>query len=235
MVDYWHTDEPSCDIARPPYGDGIVDVQDLIIAMDHLGQIVTDPTLIAHWPLDETGGDIAYDRVSVYDGILHGNPVWQPDGGMVAGALQFDGFGDYVSTEPILNPANRTFSVTAWIKGGAPGQIILSQMNRTGWLRVDSAEGYLMTGLKLDRSTTPLSSRTCITDGTWHRIGFVWDGAYRHLYVDGTEAATDASPISGLASAEGGLYFGAGGTLAPGTFFSGLIDDIRIYSRPLRP
>ncbi|HUU18856.1 MAG TPA: hypothetical protein VMW72_17020 [Sedimentisphaerales bacterium] len=36
MVDYWHTDEPSCDIAPPPYGDGIVDVQDLIVLAEHL-------------------------------------------------------------------------------------------------------------------------------------------------------------------------------------------------------
>jgi hypothetical protein len=125
--------------------------------------------------------------------------------------------------------------VIAWIKGGAPGQVISSQMNRTSWLQVNSTKGYLMTGLKLDRSTTPLLSQTCIIDGTWHRIGFVWDGSCRHLYVDGTEVATDASPLSGLASAEGGLYFGAGGTLAPGSFFSGLIDDIRIYSRVASP
>ena len=69
----------------------------------------------------------------------------------------------------------------------------------------------------------------------WHRVGFVWDGSYRHLYVDGVEVAKDAEPLSGLEGTEGGLYFGAGSNLSPGTFFSGLIDDIRIYNRAIRP
>jgi hypothetical protein len=43
--------------------------------------------------------------------------------------------------------------------------------------------------------------------------------------------------LSGLAStsASGGLYFSAGNTLAPGTFFSGLIDDVHIYNRAVKP
>ena len=36
MIDYWHTDEPFCDIAPLPYGDGIVDVEDLIVLAEHL-------------------------------------------------------------------------------------------------------------------------------------------------------------------------------------------------------
>ncbi|MHC4536052.1 MAG: right-handed parallel beta-helix repeat-containing protein [Planctomycetota bacterium] len=36
MVDNWHTDEPLCDISPPPFGDGIVDVQDLIVLAEHL-------------------------------------------------------------------------------------------------------------------------------------------------------------------------------------------------------
>ncbi len=36
MVDYWQTDESLCDIGPPPFGDGIVDVQDLIVLAEHL-------------------------------------------------------------------------------------------------------------------------------------------------------------------------------------------------------
>ena len=39
MVDHWHTDEPSCDIAPAPFGDGIVDVQDLIVLAEHLFEV----------------------------------------------------------------------------------------------------------------------------------------------------------------------------------------------------
>ncbi len=36
MLDYWGTDEAFFDIAPRPFGDGIVDVQDLIVLAEHL-------------------------------------------------------------------------------------------------------------------------------------------------------------------------------------------------------
>ena len=36
MVDHWGTDDPLCDIGLMPWGDGIVDVQDLIVLAEHL-------------------------------------------------------------------------------------------------------------------------------------------------------------------------------------------------------
>ena len=38
-----------------------------------------------------------------------------------------------------------------------------------------------------------------------------------------------------LAASAGGLYIGAGSTLAPGAFWKGLIDDVRIYDRAVKP
>jgi len=237
MVDHWGENYSFCDIGPMPWGDGIVDVQDLVVLAEHLFEEVNDPTLVAHWPLDEAQGVIAFDSAADRDGTLMGGPVWQPDGGMVAGALQFDGADDYVTTDLVLDPADGAFSVVAWIKGGAPGQAVLSQANGVSWLCTDSVEGCLMTELtNSGRSAVgPMLSQANITDGNWHRIGFVWDGSYRHLYVDGAEVANDAAPLSDLESAEAGLYFGVGSTLAPGTFFSGLIDDVRIHSRATSP
>ncbi len=51
---------------------------------------------VAHWQLDETEGTIAQDCIGNKDGTLHGNPTWQPTGGKVGGALQFDGVDDYI-------------------------------------------------------------------------------------------------------------------------------------------
>jgi hypothetical protein len=36
MVDCWGTDEPLCDIGPMPWGDGVVDVQDLIVLVEHM-------------------------------------------------------------------------------------------------------------------------------------------------------------------------------------------------------
>jgi hypothetical protein len=156
---------------------------------------------------------------------------------MLGGALQFDGIDDYVSTEFVLNPADGEYSVLAWIKDGAPGQAIVSQTDGSNWLCLDPVEGCLMTELKGSGRSSggPLLSSTSITDSDWHRIGLVWDGSCRRLYVDGAEVAMDTALLSGLEGAESGLYFGVGSTLAPSTFFSGLIDDVRIYNRAVSP
>jgi hypothetical protein len=92
----------------------------------------------------------------------------------------------------------------------------------------------LATELKeFGRSGKPLASGAVITDGTWHRVGLVRDGANRILYVDDVEVARDTQTT--LVGAYTGLHIGAGSTLAPGTFWSGLIDDVRIYDRAVTP
>ena len=233
MVDHWGENYSLCDIGPTPLGDGIVDVHDLTVLSEHLFVDVNDPTLIAHWPLDEAQGVIAYDSVSVCDGTLIGNPVWQPDGGIVAGALQLDGIDDCVSTSPVLNPADGVFSVVAWIKDGAPGQVTISQEGGVDWLMTDT-EGNLMTELQgSGRSGKPLQSQTNITDGNWHRIGFVWDGFSRILYVNGIKVAEDTQ--DSLEGSDNSLYIGTGKAWEAGTYWSGLIDDVRIYNRAVRP
>jgi hypothetical protein len=237
MVDHWGENYSFCDIGPTPLGDGTVDVEDLQILAEHLFEEVRDSTLIAHWTLDEIQGDIAYNSVSACDGTLIGDPVWQPDGGIVAGALQFDGIDDYVSTNPVLNPTDGVFSVIAWVKGGVSGQVILSQTGGTNWLLANPSDGTLMTELKGHgrSSGSTLLSEVYITDNNWHRIGLVWDGSYRHLYVDGVEVARDTTPLSGLIDVYGGMYLGCGKGMEPGTYFSGLIDDVRIYNRVVIP
>ena len=239
MVDHWGENYSLCDIGPTPFGDGIVDVQDLIVLAEHLFEEVDDPTLIAHWKLDEAEGIIAYDSAGENNAVVIGDAIWQPAGGMVDGALAFDGTDDYVSTDFVLNPADGVFSVFAWIKGGAPGQAVISQtINADGvnWLSADASAGNLMTELRHIAGRVvgpPLWSQTVITDGNWHRVGFVWDGANRILYADGVEVARDTQP--GLGSSEGGLYIGAGSSLDSSSFFSGLIDDVRIYNRVVSP
>jgi len=237
MVDYWGTDEPLCDIGPMPWGDGIVDVQDLIVLAEHLFE---DYRLAARWKLDETEGDIAYDSVATNDAVVIGDAIWQPDGGQVNGALAFDGTDDYLSTDFVLNPMDGAFSVFVWIKGGAPGQVILSQVDApterglkpgSTWLGTDPSEGKFMAGLT--HAVLPLVSESVITDGNWHDIGLVYDGSSKYLYVDGAEVAKD--DLDPLLGNDGGLYIGAGKNLEPGSFFSGLIDDVRIYNRAITP
>jgi len=233
MVDHWGEDYPLCDIGPMPWGDGIVDVEDLKVLAEYVGEEVDDPTLLAHWALDETAGIVAIETEGAAHGIVTGAAVWQPEDGRVAGALELSGSA-CVKTRCALNPADGPFSVLAWVKGGSPGQVIISQKAGANWLLLDPATGALMSDLKSGgRSGTVLYSDAIIADGTWHRVSFTWDGSTRSLYVDDVLVAEDAQDK--LASCTGGLNIGAGYDMSPDTYWTGLIDDIRIYNRAVKP
>jgi len=242
LIEHWQQAELSFDIAPPPLGDGIVDAIDLAALMEYWGCEVKDMTLVAHWKLDETNGNVATDSVVGNNGTLIGDPLWQPAGGRKTGAIELDGIDDYVVTDFVLNPADGPFSVFAWINGGAPGQVIISQSDGFGagkiWLGLDTSNANLMTGLvppPLGRFIPePLESQSTIIDGQWHYVGFVLDGSYRFLYTDGVEVAKDTMALTqALIFSSGGLYIGAGRDLDVTSFFSGLIDDVRIYNAAL--
>ena len=227
MTEHWGEHYPLCDVGPMPWGDGVVDVRDLVVLAEHIEPI--DRTLIAHWSLDEAEGIVAGDSVGNNDGYVVGDPIWVPDGGQVDGAIYLDGIDDVIIAGPVLNPADGVFSVVAWIKGGAPCQVVLSQQGAANWLLLHPADGTLMTELQgSGRFGAPLISDAIISDGNWHRVGLVWDGSYRTLYLDDVPVAEDTQGIPSGSDAD--LYIGVSKDYAAGTFFSGLIDDIRIYN-----
>jgi hypothetical protein len=191
FVGHWRAEEIL--IPQDLDRDGTVGPNDLAILADNWLAVVI-PLPLAHWKLDETEGTIAYESIGSNDGTLNGDPNWQPTAGKVNGALKFNGTNNYISTDFVLNPAYGPFSVFAWIKGGAPGQVIISQKDDPGpgsaWLCAESSEGKLRTNL-MDAYCPPLESETVITDGQWHHVGLVYDFDvfHRHLYVDGVEVA----------------------------------------------
>jgi len=202
LTEHWGQDDAICDIAPPPFGDGLVDLQDLIILADYIGKDVSDTTLIAHWKFDETEGPIAYDGAGQNDATVIGAPAWQPAGGVVDGALELDGT-TFVVADFVLSPAEGPLSIIAWVRGGEPGQAIMSQQAGADWLMLDPG------------------------------VGFTWDGSTRSLYVDDVLVAEGADVA--LADCTGGMNIACGKTMAPTTVFSGLIDDVRIYNRAVKP
>ena len=228
MVDHWGENYPLCDIGPTPLGDGVVDIQDFTVLSKHLFR------LTAHWKLDETEGNIAYDSYGEYNGTINGNPSWLPTAGIKDGSLMLDGIDNYIDIPFILDPSKCSFSALAWVYSWMPGQVIISQQAQSGgtWIGIDSS-GKLITGFS-ESSFGTLVSETVITDIQWHHVGFVYDMdmLHRRLYVDGILVAEDNSVVSGTPSNEG-LYIGASKDLGAGTLFSGFIDDVRIYKQAL--
>jgi len=227
LIEHWGQNEPAYDMGPMPWGDGVVDAADLEVLMSYWGQEIYDPNLRALWKLDEAEGDVAYDSAREYDAIVVGNVLWQPEAGQLDGALQLDGVDDYVSAPFVLDPTKQPFSAFAWVKGGQPGQTIISQQGGFGsWLSVDSA-GALATGLTFPMPA--VTSDVVITDDNWYRVGLVSDGVGMSLYVDDVEVAR--TPTSPILPATGDLQIGAGTNLETGSFWFGLIDDVRVYDR----
>ncbi|MHC4556406.1 MAG: extracellular catalytic domain type 1 short-chain-length polyhydroxyalkanoate depolymerase [Planctomycetota bacterium] len=222
---YWYQ-------AQSPFSDHRVDFKYLAVLAENW---LRDSRLIAHWKLDETEGTIAYDSIGSNNGTINGDPNWQPTADKVDGALEFDGIDDYVSTPFILNPYGKLFSVFTWIKGGEPGEVVISQMDGTmlgaSWLCADSSGGKLMT--KLMDPQPVLVSEYVITDSSWHHIGLVWDGSCRYLYADGAEVARDTDALSYAVPCDGGLHIGTGKDIDADSFWFGLIDDVCIYNQAL--
>jgi hypothetical protein len=232
LIECWGQSEPTVDIVP----DGVVNEEDLEVLMNYWQQDVNDRTLLANWKLDETEGMMAHDSTTKNHAVVIGGAQWQPETGQVEGTLALDGIDDFMTTPFILDPSEQIFSVFAWVKGGTPGQVILSQAGGVNWL-ASNESGCLFTDLKgAGRNAGPSRySDTIITDDQWHRIGLVWDRSYRSLYVDDRLVATDTAAQDRLASGTGGLYIGADATLTPGAFWHGLVDDVRIYNRVVAP
>ncbi len=235
MLYHWGQNEPLCDIAPMPWGDGVVDIEDLIVLAEHL-----EPGLecVAHWTLDESRGAFTQDSVGDSDAVVLGGATWRPDEGIVDGALQLDGIDAHVSTEFVSDPKLRPVRVACWINTDVPGKVIVSQTAGatfgSTWLGTDPTDGTLMTGMMFPVPALP--STTVVADGQWHEVAIDWDGAYRRLWVDQQEIAKDAQPlVLPPFNWTGALNLGAGAGLEPDTFFSGLIDDVRIYNRAVKP
>ena len=234
LIEHWGQNDPSADIAPPLFGDGVIDEKDLAVLMDYWHKEVLPGSLVAYWRLDETEGRTAYESINHRDGTLHGGGAWQPAGGTTGGALQLDGVDDYVDAGYALSPSSGPFSAFAWVKGGAAGQVILSQAGGVNWLMAGTPDGALTTELREPgRKGKPLVSQAAVTDGNWHRVGLTWDGSNRVLYVDNAEVARDTQ--AALASSTGNITIGAGSTPAPSDFWRGLIDDVRIYDQAVKP
>jgi uncharacterized lipoprotein YddW (UPF0748 family) len=221
-------------------GDCHVDIQDLVILTDDWLWRPDYPAqkLVGFWKLDESSGLTAYDSSpDNHPGMLINGPAWLPAGGRVNGCLHFDGINDYANLGAILSPADGPFTVSLWFKGGATKETLLGQTDGSGfgreWLQIDPSTGYLMTRLT-DGIAFPLTGTVLVNDSAWHHAALVWNGSKRKLFVDGNSAGQDASALYGnLLGCRGSLYLGASKGLESLNFWSGLIDEVRIYSRAL--
>jgi murein tripeptide amidase MpaA len=217
--------------------DGYEPCEPHLVDCTILGRIERHDPRIAHWKLNETEGTTAVDSVAANNAHLLGDPIWRPHSGQIDGAIELDGVDDGAEAGFVFDPGVVPYSIFAWVRGGRPGQAILSQDYGDNWLMTDRIAGHLMTELETCTAAFGLYSQTSITDGDWHHVGLVWDeSGTRSLYVDAVEVARETGVYPWpWRRTDGGVRIGAPGWLYSPTFFCGLIDDVRIYNRAVTP
>ncbi|MCP4261496.1 MAG: LamG domain-containing protein [Planctomycetes bacterium] len=186
--------------------------------------------LVAHWKLDEIEGGIAYDSVGDNDGILYGNPIWQPMGGMLDGALEFDGDDDYVDCGT-FNPSDATgqLSICLWAKwNGLNGRYQSLIGKRNSWNANDMMwqleANHISGDARFEREGYAGFAGGILTEGDWEHWCVTFDGATAIIYRMGEEVNRGAFSFGSKTDAQVAL----GGSNA-GNQFNGALDDVRIY------
>lgn len=195
--------------------------------------------LIARYLINEGAGRLLYEMVGHKNHAMLGatDPArWV--GSIHGGALDFDGVDDYAQATlaPGLNGAGQG-SIVAWFRTGTAPAGLTNLVTAT-------ATGGTISGLGLrTQNATQLSaiasggfvalSTFNYSDGRWHQFASVYDGANLILYVDGVPLA--ATPMTGTLLADDFLLEIGRQSGASARYFTGQIDDVRVYSRALPP
>ncbi len=201
--------------------------------------------LVLHWKFDEASGNTASDSSgNGNDGTLQGAelPAWTS--GKVSNALSFpDGKEDYVIKNPISGFPTDEITTAFWIKtsdaqDGIISYAVAGLYGDNIWL-IESSDD-----ITLHRNTFFGTRATgiAVNDGQWHFVAATWrssDGETK-LYKDGSLVYTSPKPL------KKGKFMKTGGSLVIGqdqdkvgnSFdvsedFSGILDEVRIYSKAL--
>jgi hypothetical protein len=177
---------------------------------------------------------------------MYSSPTWRPSGGRTAGALEFDGIDDYAQTASSTTQLQLVgdYTLSVWIKADATQNSwggVFSKCNPSGstnhWtLQFDSSSPKKLVVYHPDYLPSPKYWETGIrlTDiaGTWHHIAVVRSGSAVKSYLDGV-LRNSGTWANNPGSGDGHLNIGVDRTASSSYVYKGLIDDIRVYNRPL--
>jgi len=229
---------PACLMVGDFNDDCHVDIADLLVVADRWLSPggCSEQGLAGHWKLDAESGSSAADSSGMErHGVVLGQAAWNPFGGRIGGAIQFDGIDDYVEISGYKGPTGTSpRTCAAWFKTSKGGEIISwGQYNAAAkrWIIRIQEQGYL----RVEVGGGAIVGSTVLNDDTWHHVAVVCDGTTTDnitLYVDGR---VDNPGV--IASQQVDTAFAADVAIGvcPGAnrYFNGLIDDVRIYDRLL--
>ncbi len=189
--------------------------------------------LVAAFGFDQgTGGTLLDSSGNALHGTISG-AAWAA--GRTGGALRFDGVNDWVTVNDhtLLDITRMTLS--AWVRPSVntPWTTVIMKETPGGlgyalYANDDASRpaGYVQIG-GVDR---PVTGTAAVSTAAWTHLAVTYDGANMRMYVNGALVRTVAQTGTPVASAE---PLRIGGNASWGEYFTGLIDDVRIYNRAL--
>jgi len=204
-------------------------------APEYITPVDPEPTgLVAHYTFDEGSGTRVGDSSGYGNhGTVHGDPQWVA--GVIGGAMAFDGVGDYVDCGNDASLVIRdSITISCWIKVASftrDWETILAMGDDSYRIGRSATTGNSIHFGCNGLSGGNIDASTIVTTDTWRHVAVVYDGEYTVIYIDGIEDVRVASTGQIDASAHN-LYIGENSD-ATGRYLEGLVDDVRIYNRPL--
>jgi hypothetical protein len=190
--------------------------------------------LVAHWKFDEgTGTTVSDSSGNGNTGTLINGPLWSV--GRMGNALYFDGTDDNVTVlDSNSLDLSSSFTLSAWVNPESSFTDFRSILVKNyKYYLYASVAGYCGDGSPLGGFEEATNQLVCepspLSVNTWTHLTLVSNGSTLTLYRDGV-AASNANVSGTLSSSTGTLQIGASEW---GEYFKGLIDEVRIYSRPL--
>jgi hypothetical protein len=191
--------------------------------------------LVGAWGFDETAGS------TVADASGNGNTgtisnATRTTSGKFGGALSFNGTNAWV-TVPDAASLDFTSGMTleAWVDPTAVGTawrcVVLKEQpaELIYALYAGNSKGKAATDV-FTNADIGLSGTTNTPLNTWTHLAATYDGATLRLYVNGAQAASKAL-TGAIKTSTGALRIG--GNSVWGEYFSGLIDEVRVYNKAL--
>ena len=187
--------------------------------------------LTGYWDFQEGAGSTAYDKTGKENNGTITGATWA--NGQVGQALNFNGSSGYVQATGYDLPS---FTASAWVKTSAVSnwkgiiEFTSSANDRRGIGLSTAGAVYIIYG---STSRYKISTKE-VDDGNWHHVVGTFDGTTATVYVDGTSYSL-GSQTSGSAGLANILKIGNMSFNGSAYYFSGLIDEVRVYNRALSP
>lgn len=197
--------------------------------------------LIGWWRMEETiGNNVADSSGASNHGTMTGSATWSSDSKEGNGSLSLDG-ADYVEIPSTIVDGSDGSTVLGWarlIEVDTSGAELISLGNHLA-IRLDEAYDSRGTNaIAYNGSGWDLAQHGTHEDTGWRHFAAVYDkeALELQLFIDGTLRSTEplgtAIPFGSLDDV---TRIGNHSHLSTGYRFTGDIDDIRVYNRPLTP